>query len=136
MWFQILSNKQQSLINHVFFRSFFDNAEVSDEDPRHEDAIGELNSGEADKNMKLVNFVMWSQEEEVDANQSEENNDTEDITERLEEEEATKTTESSVEKTEATTEMQLADEDLDLNYGVKTDIRALFDSDSESDSDL
>ena len=131
MWFQILSNKQQSLINHVFFRSFFDNAEVSDED-----AIGELDSGEADKNMKLVNFVMWSQEEEVDANQSEENNDTEDITERLEEEEATKTTESSAEKTEETTEMQLADEDLDLNYGVKTDIRALFDSDSESDSDL
>ena len=86
--------------------------------------------------MKLVNFVMWSQEEEVDVNQSDENNDTEDITERLEEEEATKTTESSAEKTEETTEMQLADEDLDLNYGVKTDIRALFDSDSESDSDL
>ena len=125
------SLEQATILNHVFFRSFFDNAEVSDED-----AIGELDSGEADKNMKLVNFVMWSQEEEVDVNQSDENNDTEDITERLEEEEATKTTESSAEKTEETTEMQLADEDLDLNYGVKTDIRALFDSDSESDSDL
>ena len=98
------SLEQATILNHVFSRTFFDNAEVSDEDPRHEDAICELNSGEADKNMKLVNFVMWSQEEEVDVNQSEENNDTEDITERLEEEEATKTTESSAEKTEETTE--------------------------------
>ena len=81
---------------------------------------------EAGKKPGLVQFVMWSQEE-VDFEDSESSDvNVEDSKSQMgfSGEEANK---KAVEETE----MQL-----EADVGAKTDIRALFDSDSESDSDL
>ena len=79
---------------------------------------------EAGKKPGLVQFVMWSQEE-VDGEDSESSD--------FNVEESKSETGFSGEETKAVeeTEMQLEED-----VGAKTDIRALFDSDSESDSDL
>ena len=85
---------------------------------------------ETGKKPGLVQFVMWSQEE-VDVEDSESFNVEDGKSQMgfLGE----KVDEKAVEETE----MQIEEEKLDLNnVGAKPDIRALFDSDSESDSDL
>ena len=84
---------------------------------------------EAGKKPALVHFVMWSQEE-VDVEDSESSDfKVEDSKSQM-----GFLGEEADEKAVEETEMQLEEEKLDV--GAKTDIRALFDSDSESDSDL
>ena len=83
----------------------------------------------------LVQFVMWSQEE-VDVDRWEEGNERDfkvgDCKSQM-----GFLGEEAGEKALEETEMQLEEEKLTLsNVGAKTDIRALFDSDSDSDSDL
>ena len=81
---------------------------------------------EAGKKPGLVQFVMWSQEE-VDFEDSESSDfNVEDGKSQM-----GFSGEEANEKTVEETEMQLEED-----VGAKTDIRALFDSDSESDSDL
>ena len=81
---------------------------------------------EAGKKPGLVQFVMWSQEE-VDVEDSESSDfNVEDGKSQM-----GFSGEEANEKAVEETEMQLEED-----VGAKTDIRALFDSDSESDSDL
>ena len=81
---------------------------------------------EAGKKPGLVQFVMWSQEE-VDFEDSESSDfNVEDGKSQM-----GFSGEEANEKAVEETEMQLEED-----VGAKTDIRALFDSDSESDSDL
>ena len=81
---------------------------------------------EAGKKPGLVQFVMWSQEE-VDFEHSESSDfNVEDGKSQM-----GFSGEEANEKAVEETEMQLEED-----VGPKTDIRALFDSDSESDSDL
>ena len=81
---------------------------------------------EAGKKPGLVQFVMWSQEE-VDFEDSESSDfNVEDGKSQM-----GFSGEEANEKAVEETKMQL-----EADVGAKTDIRALFDSDSESDSDL
>ena len=81
---------------------------------------------EAGKKPGLVQFVMWSQEE-VDFEDSESSDfNVEDGKSQM-----GFLGEEANEKAVEETKMQL-----EADVGAKTDIRALFDSDSESDSDL
>ena len=81
---------------------------------------------EAGKKPGLVQFVMWSQEE-VDVEDSESSDfNVEDGKSQM-----GFSGEEANEKAVEETKMQL-----EADVGAKTDIRALFDSDSESDSDL
>ena len=81
---------------------------------------------ETGKKPGLVQFVMWSQEE-VDFEHSESSDfNVEDGKSQM-----GFSGEEANEKAVEETEMQLEED-----VGAKTDIRALFDSDSESDSDL
>ena len=81
---------------------------------------------EAGKKPGLVQFVMWSQEE-VDIEDSESS----DVNVDDSKSQMGFSGEEANEKAVEETEMQLEED-----VGAKTDIRALFDSDSESDSDL
>ena len=99
-------------------------------DEKGEDEEEGAAKDETGKKPGLVQFVMWSQEE-VDVEDSESFNVEDGKSQMgfLGE----KVDEKAVEETE----MQIEEEKLDLNnVGAKPDIRALFDSDSESDSDL
>ena len=157
-----VKNYLTSNIDYLLFRSLFIDGEVLVETNKssHEPAdfvpkgkqatdVGKVGSeekdkgeakDEADKKSALVQFVMWSQED-VDLDCMEEGNekDSESLGLKVEDSKSQKgflgeeTGEKAVEKTE----MQFEEEKLCIsNVGAKTDIRALFDSNSDSDSDL
>ena len=94
-------------------------------DEKDEEEVGAAKD-EAGKKPGLVQFVMWSQEE-VDFEDSESS----DVNVEDGKSQMGFSGEEANEKTVEETEMQLEED-----VGAKTDIRALFDSDSESDSDL
>ena len=97
-----------------------------DENEGQKDEDKSAAKDEAGKKPGLVQFVMWSQEE-VDFEHSESSDfNVEDGKSQM-----GFSGEEANEKAVEETEMQLEED-----VGAKTDIRALFDSDSESDSDL
>ena len=104
-----------------------------------EDDRGAEAKDEAGKKPALVQFVIWSQEE-VDVDHREESNEKDSESSDIKVENSKSQmgfwVEEAEEKTVEETKMQVEEEKLDLNVGAKTDIRALFDSDSDSDPDL
>ena len=104
-----------------------------------EDDRGAEAKDEAGKKPALVQFVIWSQEE-VDVDHREESNEKDSESSDIKVENSKSQMgvweEEAGEKTVEETKMQVEEEKLDLNVGAKTDIRALFDSDSDSDPDL
>ena len=94
-------------------------------DQKDEEEMGAAKD-ETGKKPGLVQFVMWSQEE-VDIEDSESS----DVNVDDGKSQMGFSGEEANEKAVEETEMQLEED-----VGAKTDIRALFDSDSESDSDL
>ena len=155
-----VKNYLTSNIDYLLFRSLFIDDEVLVETNKssHEPAdvvskgkqatdVGKVGSeeegaakDEADKKSALVQFVMWSQEDvDLDCMEEGDEKDSESFGLKVEDSKSQKgflgeeTGEKAVEKTE----MQFEEEKLCIsNVGAKTDIRALFDSDSDSDSDL
>ena len=157
-----VKNYLTSNIDYLLFRSLFIDDEVLVETNKssHEPAdvvskgkqatdVGKVGSeeedkgaakDEADKKSALVQFVMWSQEDvDLDCMEEGDEKDSESLGLKVEDSKSQKgflgeeTGEKAVEKTE----MQFEEEKLCIsNVGAKTDIRALFDSDSDSDSDL
>ena len=104
-----------------------------------EDDRGAEAKDEAGKKPALVQFVIWSQEE-VDVDHREESNEKDSESSDIKVENSKSQMgvlgEYTGEKTVEETKMQVEEENLDLNVGAKADIRALFDSDSDSDPDL
>ena len=104
-----------------------------------EDDRGAEAKDEAGKKPALVQFVIWSQEEvDVDHREESDGKDSESSDIKVENSKSQMGVwgEEAGEKTVEETKMQVEEEKLDLNVGAKTDIRALFDGDSDSDPDL
>ena len=94
---------------------------------------------EVEKKPALVQFIMWSQEDlDFDRKKEGDEKDSPNLDFKVKDSKSQMgfLGEEAGEKAVEETEMQLEEEKLNSNVGAKTDIRALFDSDSDSDSDL
>ena len=105
-----------------------------------EEEDGGAAKSEVEKKPALVQFVMWSHVDvDVDCREEGNEKDSQSLDFKVEQSKSQigflgeEAGEKAVVKE---TEMQLEEEKPIINVGAQTDIRALFDSDSDSDSDL
>ena len=98
----------------------------------------ELDKNEADKTQDLLSVMMWSDADQDDESDNRDGGNEERSDVHLEHSKSISDPrkEEETEKTLKTDEMQIHyDENLKLENAAQTDIRALFDSDSDSESD-